>query len=121
MNNLQVKQVKVPQEVIETIQTIESGNLGNIKMNFENGNFEFHAESSDGQEKIIIKKQYIPGIILENKISVQKTNSIEERRERVLHFHKEGLSQTKIADLTMTSQKTVSNDIKSLKDMGKLK
>jgi len=77
MSNIQIKQVKVPQEVIETIQTIE------------NGNFEFHAESFDGQEKIIIKKQHIPGIISENKISIQKPSSIEERRERVLHFHKE--------------------------------
>ena len=90
-------------------------------MNFENGNFEFHADSFDGQEKIIIKKQYIPGIISENKISIQKPNSIKERRKRVLHFYNEGLSQSKIADLTMTSQKTVSNDIKSLRGIGKIK
>lgn len=120
MSNIQIKQKKVPQEVIDTIQIIEKGNLGNIKMNYENGNFEFHAVSSDGQEKIIIKKQHIPGIVSENKISIQKPNSIEERKERVLHFYKEGLSQAKIADLTMSSQKTVSNDIKSLKNMGKL-
>jgi DNA-binding NarL/FixJ family response regulator len=118
MNNIQVK---VPQEVIETIKTIESGNLGNIKMNFENGNFEFHADSFDGQEKIIIKKQSIPGIISENNIFIQRPNSINERRERVLHFYNEGLSQNKIADLTMTSQKTVSNDIKSLRCIGKIK
>ena len=120
MSNIQIKQEKVPQEVINTIQFIENGNLRNIKMSYENNSFEFHAVSSDGKEKIIIKKQYIPGIALENKILIQKPNSIEERRERVLHFHKEGLSQTKIADLTMTSQKTVSNDIKLLKDTGKL-
>lgn len=121
MQKLQTYKPKVPQEVLETIQNIADGNLGNINMKYSNGNFEFHADSYDGQEKFIIKKQHIPSIVSESKMSVQKPSSIEERRERVLHFHKEGLSQTKISDLTMTSQKTVSNDIKFLRDQGKIK
>ncbi|WP_428739394.1 hypothetical protein [Sulfurimonas sp.] len=121
MQNLQGYKPKVPQEVLETIEYIANGNLRNIKMNYNNGNFEFHADSYDGQKKFIIKKQHIPGIISESKMLVQNPNSLNERRERVLHFHKEGLSQTKISELTMTSQKTVSNDLKFLRDQGKIK
>jgi len=119
--NMVVQSSKVPQEVISTLKTIESGNLGNIKMNYENGNFEFSAESIDGKEKVIIKKHSIAGVNEESKISLQKPKNINERRERVLHFREKGLSQAKIAELTMTSQKTVSNDIRALKEQGKIK
>jgi DNA-binding NarL/FixJ family response regulator len=120
MQEIQAYESNIPNEVLKTISVINDGDLKNIKMNYNDGNFEFHADSADGNSRIIMKKQQMKGVVSENKVSLQKPNSIAERRERVLHFYKEGLSQTKIADLTMTSQKTVSNDIKALKDIGKL-
>jgi len=121
MSNIQKRQTVVPQEVIDTIETIKQNDIGKVKVIFENGDFEFHAESHDGQEKIIIKRHSIPGVVSEDKTYIQKSASLKNRMEKVLHYYKKGLTQAKIADIVMASQKTISNDIKALKNMGKLK
>ena len=65
-----------------------------------------------------MEKLQFAGVTEESKINVSKPANVEERLQRVEVLHKRGMTQEEIKKITMTSQKTVSNDIKVLKRRG---
>ena len=80
---------------------------------------QFTADSADGKQRIIKHQNSIPGLQREQTEYVQKQNPVQ-RRKVVKQLVSEGMKQTEIAKRTMTSQKTISNDIKVLKEKGRL-
>ena len=83
--------------------------------------FSMIADSADGKSRLILEKESFGGVFSENKIDIPKPNDIEERLIRVKKMTEDGKTQKEISKFTMTSQKTVSNDIKKLKERGTLK
>ena len=61
-----------------------------------------------------MQKREFSGVVEESKISISKPANKEERLERVAELRQRGWSQTKVSEVTMTSQKTVSNDEQEL-------
>lgn len=109
--------VKIPTEVKEIAELIATGNVKNAKMEWnDDGSVKFSADSPDGSARITMLKHEFLGITQESKISISKPASKKERLDRVKTLHKQGKTQTEIAHYTMTSQKTVSNDLQELKN-----
>ena len=112
---------KIPTEVKEIAEAIASGNVKNAKMEWnDDGSVKFSADSPDGSARIIMHKHEFAGISQESKINISKPSNKQERLERVQVLHNQGKTQTEIARYTMTSQKTVSNDIQELKQEGRI-
>jgi len=112
---------KIPTEVKEIAEAIASGNVKNAKMEWnDDGSVKFSADSPDGSARITMHKHEFAGIIQESKTNISKPSSKQERLNRVRVLHKQGKTQTEIAHYTMTSQKTVSNDVQELKKKGLL-
>ena len=78
------------------------------------GSVTFSANSPDGKSRITMQKREFSGVVEESKISISKPANKEERLERVAELRQRGWSQTKVSEVTMTSQKTVSNDEQEL-------
>ena len=72
-------------------------------------------DSIDKQERIIDTKYAVNGYSKESNTRIKKVNPIE-RRKIVEKLVKEGKTQSEISKETMVSQKTISNDIKKLRD-----
>lgn len=80
----------------------------------------FTVDSPDGTQRMIREHTLMDGLFRQSTEIAQK-QPIEQRREIVRHLAEEGLTQVEIAQRTMTSQKTVSNDIQFLREHGLLK
>jgi len=110
---------KIPMEVKDIAEAIANGQVRNAKMEWRSdGSVIFSADSPDGRSRIIMEKLQFAGVTEESKINVSKPMNIEERLQRVEILRKRGMTQEEIKKITMTSQKTVSNDIKLLKKRG---
>lgn len=72
-------------------------------------------DSIDKKERIIDTKYAVNGYSKESNTRIKKVNP-SERRKIVEKLVKEGKTQSDISKETMVSQKTISNDIKKLKD-----
>lgn len=75
---------------------------------------------SSSDERFINSKEVIPGI---NRTTIEQITKlpVEERRKLVRNLHiNEKLNQTEISEKTLYSQKTISNDLKVLRDRGEL-
>jgi len=109
--------------VKEAVSAIDQGQVKTVKIEVNsNGNCSLFVDSHDGKSRFIIERQQNSGISLESKADVSKPKSVEERRQRVAFLRKEhGMTQQEISEYTMTSQKTVSNDIKKLREQKILK
>ena len=77
-------------------------------------------DSADGNQRLIQKREVLPGLVREQSEYIEKLTPAE-RRETVKKLVREGLSQNEIARRTLMSQKTISNDIQRLKDDGEIK
>jgi hypothetical protein len=110
---------KIPTEVKDIATAIAEGRVKNAKMEWKDGSVIFSADSPDGKARILMEKVKFAGITEESKVSVSKPNR-EERLQRVAVLRKRGMTQMEIAQYTITSQKTVSNDIKKLIKRGDL-
>jgi len=107
--------VSVPVEVKDIAVAIAEGRVKNAKMEWlADGSVTFSADSPDGKSRIIMQKHEFSGVVEESKISISKPANKEERLERVAELRQRGWSQTKVSEVTMTSQKTVSNDEQEL-------
>lgn len=111
----------IPREVKDIANAIAQGQVKNAKMEWRSdGTVVFSADSPDGKSRILMEKVQFAGVTEESKISVSKPTDMEERLQRVEVLHKRGMTQQEISKFTMTSQKTVSNDIQKLKERGVL-
>ena len=120
--SLNERSVALPDEILKIVERVSRGEVKNAKMEWDgNGSIDFTADSLNGQSRISITNRVLPGVIQESKSHITKPIDKEERLERVLQLKKDGKTQKDISLFTMTSQKTVSNDIKELKSLGKLK
>lgn len=111
--------VTIPAEVKDIANAIANGQVKNAKMEWRSdGAIVFSADSPDGKSRIIMEKIEVTGFTEETRVTVAKPRNLDERLDRVKVLRKRGLTQVEIAKRTMTSQKTVSNDIQELKRRG---
>lgn len=110
----------IPNTLRALANAIESGQIKNYEFSQNSdGLTTVKVDSSDGKQRMIQTQQDQEGY---NKVSTEyiKKQEPKIRRDVVLNLVNEGLNQTEIAEKTMVSQKTVSNDIKILKEKNKL-
>ncbi|WP_370280089.1 hypothetical protein [Pontibacterium sp.] len=113
--------VRIPTEVKDIADAISSGQVKNAKMEWNNdGSVIFSADSPDGSARITMQKHEFAGVSQESQVNISKPRNKAERQERVKVLKAQGKTQMEISHYTMTSQKTVSNDIKELREKGLL-
>ena len=110
--------------VANTLRTlangIEQGTVSNYEINqSSNGSITVKADSSDGTARVIQTQTEMDGYTETSTQHIQKQPPAT-RRKTVQKMIKQGLTQTEIAEKTMYSQKTISNDVKKLKESGEL-
>jgi len=99
---------------------IEDGTVSNYEINqSSNGCITVKADSSDGKARVIQTQTQMEGYTQTSTQHIEKQKP-EARKRTVKKMIDEGLTQTEIAEKTMFSQKTISNDIKELKYNGDL-
>lgn len=98
---------------------IEEGTIQKYRIEHGKNSLNISIDSSDGTERIITQQVEMNGYMKNSREHIQK-QSPEERREVVQQLNKEGLTQKEIAERTMCSQKTISNDIKKLREDKKI-
>jgi len=109
---------------VRTLRTlasaIESGDISKYDISqSSDGSITVKADSSDGNQRMIQTQTDMNGYSKLSTEHIQKQTP-RARRKTVLKMTEEGLSQTDIAEKTMVSQKTISNDIAKLREKGKL-
>ena len=110
--------------VVKTLRTlanaIEQGDISNYAINqSSDGLITVKADSSDGSQRMIQSQKEMNGYSKISTEHIQKQPP-KARRKTVLKMAQEGMSQVQIADKTMVSQKTISNDIAKLRKKGRL-
>jgi DNA-binding NarL/FixJ family response regulator len=110
--------------VVSTLRTlasaIESGDISQYNISQSgDGSITVKADSSDGSQRMIQTKTDMNGYSKVSTEHIQKQTP-KARRKIVLAMTEDGLSQVEIAEKTMVSQKTISNDIAKLREKGKL-
>jgi DNA-binding NarL/FixJ family response regulator len=98
---------------------IESGTVKQYEFKETKDGYTIKADSSDGKQRIIETNSQKNGYQRTSKEHIQKQTP-DKRREVVKMLKQEGLSQTKIAEKTLCSQKTISNDLKKLRENGEI-
>jgi len=97
---------------------IEAGTIDSYQVTHtSNGIVNIRADQGD--KRIIQKHRQTKGYTRVENEFIEK-QSPRARRKTVLELTREGMTQQEIADRTMVSQKTISNDIAKLKELGKL-
>lgn len=109
---------------VRTLRTlasaIESGDISKYDISqSSDGSITVKADSSDGNQRMIQTQTEMDGYSKLSTEHIQKQTP-KARRKTVLKMAEKGLSQTEIAEKTMVSQKTISNDIAKLRSKGKL-
>ncbi|MCP1338050.1 hypothetical protein NJR55_00460 [Idiomarina sp. M1R2S28] len=110
--------------VANTLRTlasaIEAGTVSRYEINqTSDGSITVKADSSDGAARVIQTQKAIDGYTKTATEHIQKLPA-QQRRTTVKSLVQEGLNQTQIAEKTMYSQKTISNDIRKLRNDGEL-
>lgn len=99
---------------------IEAGEIRDYSLQQDsNGSITVKADSKDGKSRLIQTSQTMDGYSSVSTEHVEKMPP-KKRRKVVLKMAKEGKTQTEIAEKTIVSQKTISNDIAKLREQGKL-
>ena len=102
-----------------TVQSILQPLLRNLNLetNFEVSKKDnktiVKVDSNNGQARTIITVENQGPLNMATVSQITKP-SVQERRKIVSTLHSEGKSQTEIANITMVSQKTISNDLKKI-------
>lgn len=107
-------------DLVKTLRNLadglEDGSIDEVKVTTSsNGKIEVIADSNQGNDRTILTEKKSPGYE-SSSVEVIKKSTPEERRKTVCLLKQEGLSQNEIAKRTNVSQKTISNDIKYLKE-----
>ena len=118
-NNLVAQQSKL--NTIKTlkalINAIENDEISQYKIEqSSNGATNIIIDSADKPKLIINKNIELNGYQSKTQVNVQKQKP-DERRKIVEQLHAKGMTQAEIATHTMTSQKTISNDIEKIKNI----
>jgi len=101
-------------------QAIKNGTVSNYEFSqASDGSIRFQADSPDGTQRVIQTQQNANGYQRTSTERIQK-QSPEDRRQTVKHLIGEGLTQSQIAQRTLYSQKTISNDVRRLREDGEL-
>ncbi|WP_157174324.1 hypothetical protein [Thiocystis violascens] len=99
---------------------IEQGTVRNYEINqSSNGSITVKADSSDGKARVIQTQTQMEGYTHTSTQHIEKQKP-EARRKTVKKMINQGLTQTEIAEKTLYSQKTISNDVKKLREDGEL-
>lgn len=99
---------------------IEQGTVGHYEIRqSSDGSITVKADSSDGKARIIQSQTQLKGFTHTSTEHIEKLKP-EERRETVKVLIEKGYTQTEIAEKTLYSQKTISNDVERLKKDGLL-
>ncbi|WP_064435904.1 HTH domain-containing protein [Pseudoalteromonas neustonica] len=97
---------------------IENGNVSSYEINqSSNGSITVKADSSDGTARVIQTQTQMAGYTETSTQHIEKQPA-EIRRETVKKLLDQGLTQASIAEKTMVSQKTISNDVKKIISSG---
>lgn len=120
MNNNIVNYSNSKLDLAQTLRNIavglEDGSIDKVSLiTKSNGDIEVVTDTNGGNDRTIIEQKSSPGY---DKSSIETIKKLapEKRRETVCKLKQEGLSQVEIAKRTNVSQKTISNDIKHLKE-----
>jgi predicted HTH transcriptional regulator len=100
---------------------VESGHIRNYQISQDAQSISFIADAADGRRRVIKHQHTLNGLRRESTEHIEKAASAEERREVVAALYAEKRPQVEIAKRTMVSQKTISNDLKWLRQQGKIK
>lgn len=116
--------VQTKTSAVNTLRTlasaIESGDISRYDISqSSDGSITVKADSSDGSQRMIQTQTDMDGYSKSSTEYIQKQTP-KVRRKTVRKMTEKGLSQTEIAEKTMVSQKTISNDIAKLRKKGKL-
>jgi DNA-directed RNA polymerase specialized sigma24 family protein len=114
-----INKERVATQLRELAEQVESGAISCYELKQTDSSVTFTVDSANGQERMINHQDHIPGLRREQLEHIQK-QSPQQRRELVKTLVAENMPQTEIAKRTMTSQKTISNDIRRLKNDGVL-
>jgi DNA-binding NarL/FixJ family response regulator len=110
------------QSTISTLRNlanaIEAGEIDNYEVS-QSSDGAVRIKVDQGNKRVIQNHQQIEGYSCVENEFVEK-RPIKERRKVVEGLALEGMTQQEIAERTMVSQKTISNDIAALRRRGKL-
>jgi DNA-binding NarL/FixJ family response regulator len=99
---------------------IEQGTIGHYEIHqSSDGSITVKADSSDGKARVIQSQTQLEGYTHTSTQHIEKQKP-DARRRTVKKLIKQGLTQTKIAEKTLYSQKTISNDVRKLQEDGEL-
>ncbi|MBW7833629.1 MAG: hypothetical protein H3C29_10475 [Simplicispira suum] len=114
-----INNAKVAEQLRDLATQVQSGAIKSYEFKQTANSVTFSVDSADGSQRVIKHQDVRPGLSRNSTEHIQK-QSAEDRRTVVKELTLEGLSQQDIADRTITSQKTISNDIRKLKASGEL-
>lgn len=99
---------------------IEQGTVNRYEIHqSSDGSITVKADSSDGKARVIQTQTQLEGYTHNSTQHIEKQKP-DARRRTVKQLIEQGCTQTEIAEKTMYSQKTISNDVKKLKENGEL-
>jgi DNA-binding NarL/FixJ family response regulator len=99
---------------------IEQGTVGHYEIHqSSDGSITVKADSSDGMARVIQSQTQLEGYTLTSTQHIAKQKP-DARRRTVKKLIEQGHTQTQIAEKTMYSQKTISNDVRKLQEDGEL-
>jgi DNA-binding NarL/FixJ family response regulator len=97
---------------------IEQGTVGHYEIHqSSDGSITVKADSSDGMARVIQSQTQLEGYTLTSTQHIAKQKP-DARRRTVKKLIEQGHTQTQIAEKTMYSQKTISNDVRKLQEDG---
>jgi len=110
--------------IVNTLNSLAEGIQNGLIDKYEivqngSGKTTIKIDSSDGKDRIINTHDEIDGYISTSTTRIKKQPPAE-RRKVVKKLFQDGKTQIEIAENTLCSQKTISNDIKHLKKVGEL-
>jgi hypothetical protein len=111
----------VPPEIQDVVALINSGQVASWSLHqLSDGTTKFRGTTGDGNSAIMIEKFVVGTYSKTVTETTARAASIEDRRQQVKALHNQGLNQTEISARIIRSQKTVSNDLKALRDDGEI-
>jgi DNA-binding NarL/FixJ family response regulator len=110
--------VQVKEKAIDTLgqlqKAVQESQISSFEIKNDGATTTVIINSLDKKERIIDTKYSVKGYNESTLIRIKKTNPTD-RKEIVKKLYEEGKTQSEIAQKTLVSQKTISNDIKKLK------
>lgn len=118
-DNTSVLQQIAASDIKTILELVEKGQIGAIDISADKERKRIIIDSTDGTQRTILEQRNLPGVTANTHInSIRLPKS--ERLETVEKLHKDGKTQQEIADIVCVKQRTVSDDIKTLRIQGKI-